>query len=231
MPGIEIGAKIADGRARLAFSAKGSTSAARRVAALLLLLTLSAPALAHKLQVFAFAEGARISGSAYFAGGGAASGARIEVRDDEGKVLAELAPDVEGKFVYTAAAPVDHLILAITGDGHQAEWRVPAAELVAGFGSGGAIDQEAERPDRRDASVIVKTEASSTPATSAAILDPALEAAIERAVARQIRPLREQLVAAEDRIRFQDILGGIGYIMGLTGLGLWWKSRRRSGRA
>jgi nickel transport protein len=60
-------------------------------------------------------------------------------------------------------------------------------------------------------------------------LDPAVESAIERAVARQIRPLREQLVAAEDRIRLQDILGGIGYIIGLTGLALWWRSRRRSG--
>ncbi|WP_296700475.1 hypothetical protein [Thiocapsa sp. UBA6158] len=231
MRGAEIGARIAEGRARMAFSANGSTSAARRVAALVLLLTLGDPALAHKLQVFAFAEGARISGSAYFAGGGAALVARIEVRDGEGGVLAELAPDGEGRFVYTAAAPVDHLILAITSDGHQAEWRVPAAELATGFGYGGAIAQEAERPHRRDEPVIVETDASSTSATSVAILDPALESAIERAVARQIRPLREQLVAAEDRIRFQDILGGIGYIMGLTGLALWWTSRRRSGRA
>ena len=231
MRGAEIGARIAEGRARMAFSANGSTSAARRVAALMLLLTLGDPALAHKLQVFAFAEGARISGSAYFAGGGAALVARIEVRDGEGGVLAELAPDGEGRFVYTAAAPVDHLILAITSDGHQAEWRVPAAELAAGFGYGGAIAQEAERPHRRDEPVIVETDASSTSATSVAILDPALESAIERAVARQIRPLREQLVAAQDRIRFQDILGGIGYIMGLTGLALWWTSRRRSGRA
>lgn len=231
MRGAEIGARIAEGRARMAFSANGSTSAARRVAALMLLLTLGDPALAHKLQVFAFAEGARISGSAYFAGGGAALVARIEVRDGEGGVLAELAPDGEGRFVYTAAAPVDHLILAITSDGHQAEWRVPAAELATGFGYGGAIAQEAERPHRRDEPVIVETDASSTSATSVAILDPALESAIERAVARQIRPLREQLVAAQDRIRFQDILGGIGYIMGLTGLALWWTSRRRSGRA
>jgi len=172
MRGAEIGARIAEGRARMAFSANGSTSAARRVAALVLLLTLGDPALAHKLQVFAFAEGARISGSAYFAGGGAALVARIEVRDGEGGVLAELAPDGEGRFVYTAAAPVDHLILAITSDGHQAEWRVPAAELATGFGYGGAIAQEAERPHRRDEPVIVETDASSTSATSVAIPGP-----------------------------------------------------------
>jgi nickel transport protein len=57
-------------------------------------------------------------------------------------------------------------------------------------------------------------------------LDPALEAAIERAVARQVRPLREEVAAARDAARLQDILGGIGYLFGLTGLALWWRGRR-----
>lgn len=39
-------------------------------------------------------------------------------------------------------------------------------------------------------------------------------------------------IAAEcERIRFRDVLGGIGYIFGLTGLLLWWRSRRRADRA
>jgi nickel transport protein len=125
----------------------------------MILSTLGSPALAHKLQVFAFAEGASIGGSAYFAGGGAASGARIEVLDGEGNKLAELVPDGEGKFVYTAQKPVDHLIRAVTGDGHQAEWRVSAAELAAGFGSGSevSIGEEAAGTDRADLSVIART--------------------------------------------------------------------------
>jgi nickel transport protein len=200
-----------------------------RIAALLLLSILGTPAMAHKLQVFAFAEGTRISGSAYFAGGGAASGSRIEVSDAEGRLLAELTPDDEGKFVYPAQVPVDHLIRAITGDGHQAEWLVPAAELAPGFGFDGSVVEGIEGTHRSTPSGIGATEASSTPASPMATLDPALEAAIERAVARQIRPLREQLVAAEDRIRLQDILGGIGFIMGLTGLALWLTRRRHSG--
>jgi nickel transport protein len=50
---------------------------------------------------------------------------------------------------------------------------------------------------------------------------------VEQAVARQIRPLREALQAHEERVRMRDILGGIGYIVGLAGLALWWSSRRR----
>ncbi|EGV16525.1 hypothetical protein [Thiocapsa marina] len=202
-----------------------------RLAATIALSMLGSPALAHKLQVFAFAEGPRIGGSAYFAGGGAASGARIEVLDADGAKLAELAPDGEGRFVYSAQAPVDHLIRAITGDGHQAEWRVSAAELAAGFGSQGTVVGDGANPDQIPVSVIADPDASTAARRSAVDLDPALESAIERAVARQIRPLREQLVAAQDRVRLQDILGGIGYIIGLTGLALWWKSRRRSNSA
>lgn len=175
-------------------------------------------ALAHQLRVFAFADGARITGSAYFAGGGAATGARIEVRDEGGALLAELIPDATGHFDYLAQAAIDHRILAISGDGHRAEWRVAADELIGAPQV--AVEQPESAPD-------APTAPAATPLQAG--LDPAMEAAIERAVARQIRPLREQLIAAEERTRLRDILGGFGYILGLTGLALWWRSRHRDG--
>jgi nickel transport protein len=181
---------------------------------------------AHRLQVFAFAEGARIEGSAYFAGDGAAVGARLSVRDAAGKLLAELAPDSEGHFSYTATVPIDHVIVAETGDGHRAEWRVSAAELVGSFPAaaepavGSATAKAAAPPS--GPSPMVST-------AGIAARDPALMSAIESAVSRQLRPLREQLIAMRDRTRLQDILGGIGYIFGLTGLALWWRSRRPDG--
>jgi nickel transport protein len=52
-------------------------------------------------------------------------------------------------------------------------------------------------------------------------------AALEAAIARQIRPLREQLDAAESRIRLHDLMGGIGTIFGLFGCWAWLQSRRR----
>jgi nickel transport protein len=207
------------------------TGLARPVGVLLLLAGIGGDALAHKLQVFAFAEGNRILGSTYFAGGGAASGAKIEVRDTGGSLLAELVPDQEGSFVFIAQAPIDHLILAITGDGHRAEWRISADELFAG--SAAVQEPESSRVAQRVAhdqpihDAPGETELMASTARSAQPLDPALEAAIERAVARQVRPLREQLIAVEERIRLQDILGGLGYILGLTGIALWWRSRHR----
>jgi len=57
------------------------------------------------------------------------------------------------------------------------------------------------------------------------VADPALTAAIERAVERQVRPLRSELAAAQARARLQDVLGGVGYILGFAGLALWWRGR------
>jgi nickel transport protein len=189
----------------------------RRPGTLLAILSLAAaPALAHQIRVFAFADGDRIEGSAYFAGGEAASGARIRVLDAQGGLLAELEPDGEGAFSLQARAPVDHLVVAETADGHRAEWRVRAAELGPGFKAppaqpGGVPGDAAARPFAGPAA------------------DPGLESLIEQAVARQVRPLREELIAAQARAGVRDVLGGIGYILGVAGLLAWWRSRRPPG--
>ena len=51
---------------------------------------------------------------------------------------------------------------------------------------------------------------------------------IEDAVSRQLRPLREQLDQLENTIRLRDILGGIGYVVGVLGLLALIKSRNRA---
>jgi len=179
----------------------------------LALVLVAAPALAHRIQVFAFADGDHIEGSVYFAGGGLASGARIRVLDPQGGLLAELKSDSEGAFSYQALAPVDHLIVAETGDGHRGEWRVGADELRPGFPEKAAQVQAPEA-------------VSAGRCPSDRLAETGLEAKIEQAVARQVRPLREELLAAQGRASLRDILGGIGYILGLVGLLIWWQSRR-----
>ncbi len=224
-----------------------------RAFAALLLLAASGLALAHKLRVFAAAEGRLVTGSAYFAGGAAATGARVTVQDGRGQTLATLTPDAAGRFSYPAPGPIDLVVVAQTGDGHRTEWRIPAADLAGAFGSGSgatvagpgrSADGTAGGPAGDAAPAATSgagtTASAATPAPQptgtpaaagpAAAPDAALEAIIERAVARQVRPLREELAAAQDRAALRDILGGLGYILGLAGLALWWDARRRGPR-
>ncbi len=179
------------------------------------------PLQAHRLKVFATAEGARIDGTAYFVGGAKAAGASINVLDPQGRELAKVTPDEDGAFSYIATQRMDHEFVADSRDGHKASWTVRADELPADLpppdGAGplpGKSAAEGQAP-------------ASAAAPAAAVDDGRLVALVERAVARQVRPLREELETYTDRVRLHDILGGLGYIAGIAGLGLWWRSRRR----
>jgi len=198
----------------------------------LLLALMSQPALAHKLKVFAQAEGDWIRGRAYFVGGAGASGARVEIQDSEGRVLAELTPADDGSFAYRALAPVEHRLVARTGDGHNAQWTIAGETLQGAFSPSADPSDDSGPPPTQP---LADAPAPKAPLDHAPVasqtIDPALIGAIEQTLARQTHPLAERLNALEERVRFQDVLGGIGYILGLTGLALWWRCRRAGERA
>ena len=53
-----------------------------------------------------------------------------------------------------------------------------------------------------------------------------LEDMVERAVARHVRPLRRQIEAYEHKIRLHDVLGDVGYILGIAGILFFVRARR-----
>jgi nickel transport protein len=58
-----------------------------------------------------------------------------------------------------------------------------------------------------------------------------IEATVDEAVARHTRPLMEKFEAMETRTRFNDIMGGVGMIIGMAGAAMWALSRRKGGAA
>jgi nickel transport protein len=202
----------------------------------LVLLMLASPSVAHRLQVFATADGAAIEGRAYFVGGHPARDIAIQVLDGEGKRVTELRSDAEGRFRVEVSAAREYRIVAHSGDGHRAEWPISAAELAGAFDEQAASGADGTGSDSRAESVrAVGPSAQALVCIEGAELDRALSAAIERsveqAVARQLRPLREALAEAQAQVALRDLLGGLGYIAGLAGLGLWWTRRRKTSGA
>lgn len=182
----------------------------RGVLALLLAALPLQEALAHKLKVFATAEGRAIEGYVYFPGGGRGRNLQVLFLGPDGARLGETATDADGRFRYEAASAVDHRVVVDSGDGHRGEFLVRAAEL------GGT-------PAARAGAAPATTTAGDIPAAPA---DAALEQLVDRAVARHVRPLREQIEAYEEKVRLHDVLGGLGWILGLFGLAAWLHARR-----
>ncbi|MBL8572602.1 MAG: cobalamin biosynthesis protein CbiM [Hyphomicrobiaceae bacterium] len=199
----------------------------RLVFALLALLAVAIPAQAHRLKLFATVEAGNVSGYAFFVGGGRAAGVRLTIRDRDGHLLHGGETDADGGFRFAPDRPIALVIAVESGDGHIAETSVDAERFGAG----------ANPPLLAATLSTVVPEAAPAPAAESPPLDLSaaaeariaalVEAATARAVAAQIRPLLEAHAASEGRARFNDIVGGIGMIVGLCGLAAWGFSRRR----
>ncbi|MCH1918924.1 hypothetical protein L9G15_05690 [Shewanella sp. A3A] len=193
----------------------------------LLLLLLSTSASAHLLKVFAWMEGQQIVGNAYFAGGIAAGGANIVVFDAQQQALANIHPEADGSFRITVPYSQGYDIEANTGDGHVAHWQIPAAEVTSSpMGANTApapSEQTSSKPTKR---FNILAEPAAT-LQSNSVNSTQLIEAIQTAVAKEIGPLRMELQQAESRAKLSDVIGGLGFIFGIAGIALWWRSRKR----
>jgi nickel transport protein len=173
------------------------------ILAVFLLFLLPQPGRAHALRLFAAAEGTAVHGSVYFPGGGSLPGASVAAYGQDGRLLARTTTDGDGRFILPAGDRGTLLLVAETADGHRTEFT-----LAAQGPAGGPPPAE--------------------PPPTATQADHELLPLIEEAVARQLRPLREQLDREAQRRRLQDVLGGLGYILGIAGLAMYWAARKRT---
>ncbi|BCP54824.1 hypothetical protein K32_34410 [Kaistia sp. 32K] len=183
----------------------------RVASALVLLALLVAPASAHRLKVFASAIGGNIEGEAYFVGSGPAADISVTLRDNAGKPLQTGMTGADGRFALPVSATGDVQVIVDAHDGHIARFTV----------AGDAAAPPAAPPS---------PEGAAAPAAAPAQATVPL-AEIELAVARKVAPLAEQIDALESSLRLRDIIGGVGYIVGLFGLLAFVKSRRKGDAA
>lgn len=186
---------------------------------------------AHKVKMFASAEGNVVTGYVYFTTGGKPKNAVVQVQDSAGNLIREITADEQGEFTFTAEARQDYVFVAELADGHRASFTVKADELSDTLPSSEAeISPETQEQQTSEAAQHVSAETEKTaPASpnSPQISLEELEKIVDKAVAKQIRPLREQLDLYEAKVRLHDILGGIGYIIGLMGLGYFLRARNK----
>jgi nickel transport protein len=138
----------------------------------------------------------------------------VVARDPAGREIGRTKTDADGKFTFTPRQRVDHNLTAETVDGHEGHYTVHAAELSA------------ELPDSRQ--VDQPTAAGDSPIAPQAIPsnDSSVGAKVEE-LNQQIGELRRQIYESDERLRFRDICGGIGFILGLTGVAFYMKARQR----
>ncbi len=186
-------------------------------------------ALAHRFIMAAWIEGQEIFVASAFSDGSVAYDATIEVFAGDGaEPLVVGKTDENGQ--YSCAIP-RNTTLRIRGDagmGHQGEKLLSKEEVAAAFAT--HSPELAAKAENISVSSSGGVTLSPRTAPGSLAMDPAeLSRIVEAAVEKKLRPIVRQLATAEQHrgIDIRDILSGLGYILGLVGLGTYMGCRRR----
>lgn len=198
---------------------------------------------AHRVTVFAWVEGGTVHTASQFSRERKVHGGSIEVFDAAtGERLLTGRTDDQGEFSFpvpeAARARGSDLRVALkAGEGHAGEWIVPASEYMA---------QAA--PARSGPAEAAKSASPANPASSAnrdgaggssspdQAADPlsrsvdaqALEQAVDRALERRLAPVTRMLAEqAQAGPSVTEIVGGMGWLVGLAGIGAWLSARKK----
>jgi nickel transport protein len=184
---------------------------------------------AHRVNVFAWVQGDTVHVQSKFAGGKTVKAGKIVVMDSHGKVLLSGLTNDQGEFSFKFPTRTDLKIALIAGQGHQAQWIIPAAEIEG-------ISSEVDAPAGAEASKRPQKEtgvsepiAGIEPQTSTPENNlQELESVIESVLDRKLKPITRLLADTQQKgPTVGDIFAGLGYIMGLVGIAAYVHSRKK----
>ena len=183
----------------------------------LIIMMVNISVFAHKVNIFAYVEGEKIYTESYFNDGKKCIDSKIEVFDNQGNKLLEGLTDKEGEFSFEVPSEDGDLKIVLTASmGHRAEYSISANEIR---GSTGLIKEENEEP----VSIVF-------PETSSLDLKE-IQSIIEDTLDEKLKPIMREMIeikkSQEDKISPTEIIGGIGYIVGIFGIIAYFLSRKR----
>ncbi|MCR5815030.1 MAG: hypothetical protein K6G15_11155 [Desulfovibrio sp.] len=164
---------------------------------------------AHRVNIFAYQDGQQIHVKAGFSRSQPARNAEITVMQlDNEAILLTLRTDQNGNCSFPIPREASRFGLIIrvnAGEGHVKTWTMNKEEF------------DAAKPEASSQSQAEPQTPQSGP-EHVASLPPNLRELLQSELARQLAPLRLELAETRQRIRFTDILGGLGWLVGLAGL-------------
>lgn len=190
------------------------------------LIALGSPAMAHRVNVFAYVQDGKIMGQGFFSGGRKAKNCPVELRGPQGKLLGSTKSNVSGEFVFEAPAKWQRLEVVLNaGEGHRGVFTLAqdavSAESDHGDNHGGNLSPNQSQSAGQQ----------SSPAGQIMVPSTEIQELVRRAVSQELAPVKAQLarMQAGDQVKVGEVVGAIGYIIGLMGLAAYIRFRRGKG--
>ncbi|GJM03214.1 MAG: hypothetical protein DHS20C08_17150 [Rhodomicrobium sp.] len=159
---------------------------------------------AHRLSLFATAEGNSISGRVYFTLSAPYKGEVLLFAQGASSAIVKVTSDDEGRFLFEGVKAGRYRVECRSIDGHLAEARVTVGVLQGG--------------DKKGEAKLPMTGAEKSEAVDVNLL--------RQAVATELRPLKEQINKLEETLWFTQMIGGLGLLTGMFGIWMFFLARK-----
>ena len=175
-------------------------------------------AYAHKVNVFAWAEGDTIFVEGSYPGGKKSRNSLVEVFNPAGTKLLEGRTNDKGEFAFKVPEKTDLRIVLTDSTGHKNDFIISASDL------GNADSSSLPVPIKQHAHSAGK---SGLVATDIHKLESIIDEALDRKLDPVIKLIRN---SQRQGPTITEILGGIGYIFGLVGVAAYFSNRKKGAR-
>ncbi|UCB44688.1 MAG: hypothetical protein JSV25_10765 [Spirochaetota bacterium] len=172
---------------------------------------------AHKVNIFAWVDGDTIYTESYFQNGDFVRNGKIEVLNSSGEVVHSGVTDENGKHQFRIPQ-IDTLTMALDASiGHRSTFEISADDLKDFHGDG-----ESREDDKSYHEII----ANSSNAHQNVDIDD-IRTVVRDEVSQQLGTIKRDIaeLKARRRISAQEIFAGIGYLLGLMGIVMYFKSK------
>ncbi|MFQ5867247.1 MAG: hypothetical protein ACE5IT_04540 [bacterium] len=192
---------------------------------LVLLILLPSAILAHKVNLFAYAENGMVYTESYFSDGRKAMNSTVEVFDAKNnKLFLTGKTDKNGEFSFKITQATALRIVLTASMGHKNEYFLSEDEVRDALGM---LKASGKLP----AEGIGEKEKKQAFGKGLSQIDSyQLEALLDQVVEKKTAPLMRKLMKIEEQMQkpsIQEILGGIGYILGLMGIGIYFRYKSK----
>jgi nickel transport protein len=188
--------------------------------------TVISPAYAHKVNIFAYAQSGKVHAEGYFADGTKCKNSVIEVIDNKtGQKLLEGRTDDNGQYSFDIPQATAMKLILRAGIGHQNEYVLSEEEVM------GAMPLLKKRTEKQagqqkstapEPKLMKKEQAAGIQnATNLPGPDQDLEEVVGKVVDSKLQPVMRILVKLQEQSEkpgLTEIIGGIGYIIGIMGI-------------
>jgi nickel transport protein len=188
---------------------------------------------AHKVSIYAYAENGLVHSESYFVDGTKCKNSVLEVFDGrDGTKLLEGKTDEEGKFSFKIPKITSLKLVLHASMGHQAEFILGEDEVREAMGVKQPPKSSSVKvPSKSEGGTSMKIQKKEPAEISElkGLSESEIEAIVESAVDKKLQPVMSILIKLQEssgKPGFTEIIGGIGYIIGILGIIAYFKARR-----